>query len=123
MKLLLDTCVWGRARQALEAAGHDVVWAGDLPEDPGDQEILARASAECRILVTLDKDFGELAIVRETPHRGIIRLVNFGAKQQAPVCLQVLGLYGKDLERGAIVTAEPGRLRIRPSGAEARKEK
>ena len=68
MKALLDTCVWGGARAVLEAAGHDVVWAGDWPVDPGDDEILARAHREGRVLVTLDKDFGELAIVHQRPH-------------------------------------------------------
>ncbi|RMG54844.1 MAG: toxin-antitoxin system, toxin component, PIN family protein [Acidobacteria bacterium] len=118
MKLLLDTCVWGGVRSALQAAGYDVVWAGDWPEDPGDQEILARAYEEGRILVTLDKDFGELAIVRGTPHCGILRLVNLAARQQAAVCMRMLALYGKELQSGAIVTAEPGRLRIRPPDVE-----
>lgn len=59
MKLLLDTCVWGPASQRLRSEGHDVVWAGEWPEDPGDEEILERAYIEGRILVTLDKDFGE----------------------------------------------------------------
>lgn len=31
------------------------------------------------ILVTLDKDFAELAIVHDTPHSGILRIVNFPA--------------------------------------------
>jgi len=44
-----------------------MVWAGEWPEDPGDEEILERAHVEGRILVTLDKDFGELAIVYVTP--------------------------------------------------------
>ncbi len=114
MKLLLDTCVWGGARKELEAASHDVLWAGEWTEDPGDEEILARAYNEGRVLVTLDKDFGELAIVRGRPHCGILRLVNLAAKQQGPVCLQVLTLHGEELQSGAIITAEPGRLRIRP---------
>lgn len=114
MKLLLDTCVWGGAVKELQAAGHDVLWAGLWTEDPGDAEILARAYSEGRILVTLDKDFGELAIVRQQPHCGILRLVNLAARQQASVCLHVLALHGEELESGAIVTAEPGRLRIRP---------
>jgi predicted nuclease of predicted toxin-antitoxin system len=75
MKLLLDTCVWAGAKGELAAAGHDVVWVGDWPQDPGDEELLSRAHADGRIVVTLDKDFGELAIVRGQPHAGIIRLV------------------------------------------------
>jgi len=115
MKLLLDACVWGGACKELETAGHDVLWVGEWKEDPGDEEILERARNEERILVTLDKDFGELAIVHEIPHCGILRLVNFSSKQQAEVCRRALAIYGEELKSGAIVTAEPGRLRIRPS--------
>ncbi|MCZ6635386.1 MAG: DUF5615 family PIN-like protein [bacterium] len=114
MKLLLDTCVWGGVCEALKAAAHDVIWAGDWPTDPGDDDILTYAYQEDRILVTLDKDFGELAIVHERPHCGIIRLVGFAARQQALVCLRVLAQHGPTLQSGALVTAEPGRLRIRP---------
>ena len=42
----------------LEGAGHDVVWTGSWEADPGDEEILAHAVREGRVLVTLDKDFG-----------------------------------------------------------------
>ncbi len=115
MKLLLDTCVWGGARNTLSEAEHDVLWAGDWPEDPGDEEILKRAHREGRVLVTLDKDFGELAIVRNVPHSGIVRLVGFRAREQAVACTRVLDLYGGELRAGAIVTAEPGRVRIRPT--------
>lgn len=50
MRILLDTCVWGGVRQDLVGAGHDVLSAGDWDEDPGDEEILSRASRESRIL-------------------------------------------------------------------------
>jgi len=80
VKLLIDTCISGSVRDVLQAAGHDVVWTGDWLQDPGDDEILDHAHQEQRILITLDKDFGELAV-----------------------------------EAGAIVTAEPGRVRVRPS--------
>ena len=113
MKVLLDSCVWGKARDDIEAAGHDVNWVGDWPQDPGDDQILASAYSTQRVLVTLDKDFGELAILRGTPHCGILRLVNIAARQQAAVCLHVLNLHGQELQAGAIVTAERGRLRIR----------
>ncbi|HEY2415904.1 MAG TPA: DUF5615 family PIN-like protein [Pirellulaceae bacterium] len=114
MKLLLDSCVWGKAADDLRAAGHDVDWSGNWPQDPGDDAILACAHAEERILVTLDKDFGELAIVHNQPHHGILRLVNFSARQQAAACLAVLAAHGDDLLAGAIITAEPGRMRVRP---------
>jgi len=116
VKLLLDSCVWGGAVARLKAAGHDVIWCGDWPTDPGDEEILARALAEARILVTLDKDFGELVIVRDQPHAGILRLVGLSARQQAEVTVSVLTSHGELLGGGAIITAEPGRLRVRLAG-------
>jgi predicted nuclease of predicted toxin-antitoxin system len=106
----------GGSRQQLEIAGYDVIRSGDWSEDPGDEEILARAYNEGRILVTLDKDFGELAIVRSVPLCGIIRLVNLAVRQQAEVCLQAIALHGQELMSGAIITAEFGRLRIRNLG-------
>ena len=118
MRVLLDTCVWGKATAELKTAGHDVVWTGDWPEDPGDEEILAHAHTEGRILVTLDKDFGEMAVLHGRPHSGILRLVNIAARRQAEMCLRVLAHHGQDLIGGAIITAEPGRLRIRPPDEE-----
>jgi predicted nuclease of predicted toxin-antitoxin system len=117
VKLLLDACVWGGAKKALIDFGHDVIWAGDWPHDPGDEALLSGANAEERILVTLDKDFGELAVVRGQPHQGIIRLVGISARRQATICQDVLMRYGDDLQEGALITAEPPRFRVRnPSG-------
>ena len=113
MKVLLDTCVWGKAREEVAAAGHDAIWAGDWPEDPGDEEILDRAVAEGRVLVTLDKDFGELAIVHGKRHCGIVRLVGVSARQQATLCVHVLAKYGDELAAGALITADRHRVRIR----------
>ena len=115
MKVLLDTCVWGGAKAELQAVGHDVLWIGDSTPDPGDEDILAQAYREQRVLVTLDKDFGELAIRRSLPHCGIVRLVNIAARNQGAASQQVLTLYGDELARAAIITVEAGRVRIRPA--------
>jgi predicted nuclease of predicted toxin-antitoxin system len=115
MKVLLDTCVWGGAVDEVRHAGHDVVWSGDWPEDPGDEEILSRAHSGGRVLVTLDKDFGELAVVHGHPHSGIVRLVGFAARLQGPMCVAALDKYRDDLESGALVIVEPNKVRVRPA--------
>ena len=115
MKLLLDSCVSRGIAPALRAEGHDVACVGDWQDDPGDEQILAFALQEGRTVVTLDKDFGELAVAFGKPHSGIIRLVNFPLSQHAAVCLGAIAQYGAELTEGAIVTAEPGRLRVRPA--------
>ena len=116
MKLLLDTCVWGGAVEPLRSAGHDVTWAGEREKDPGDQELLEIAREQGRVLVTLDKDFGELAIVQEIEHVGIVRLVGHAAKAQGSACPAAIQRYAQDLEQGAIVTVELTRVRVRPPG-------
>lgn len=113
MRVLLDACVWGGAARDVAAAGHDAEWAGAWPEDPGDLEILRRAHADQRVLVTLDKDFGELAVVRGIPHSGVVRLVAVRARDQGRETVRILARYGRELMEGAIVTVEPGRVRVR----------
>ena len=44
---------------------------------------------------------------------GIVRLVDARHTEQAALCVELLKLHGDELARGAIVTAEPGRVRIR----------
>jgi len=113
VKVLLDTCVWGGAAQTLVAAGHDVRWMGDSDADPGDQAVLRMAREEGRVLVTLDKDFGELAIVYAMPHCGIVRLVGLPGRQQGVYCQTVLQRFDDELTRGAILTVTADRVRIR----------
>lgn len=117
MRVLLDTCVSSRAAEIVRQAGHDVVWAGDWPRDPGDEEILRRAASELRVLGTIDKDFGELVIVHELIHVGLIRLVGFRAAEQGPALNRLLEVYAAELDAGAILTAEPWRGRVRPAQA------
>ena len=114
MRLLLDTCVSASAVSVLRQAGYDIIWIGEWVDDPGDEEILKLAYTDGRILVTIDKDFGQLAVVFGQPHSGIIRLVDFRSRDQGKICLKILESHGEELHEGAIVTAERGRLRIRP---------
>lgn len=115
MKVLLDTCVWGGAAEQLILAGHDVRWIGGLDKDPGDEAIMRTAYEEDRVLVTLDKDFGELAVVYGKPHSGIIRLAGLAARQQGVYCATVLEQFEHELARGAILTVTLDRVRIRPA--------
>ncbi len=114
MKVLLDSCVAASVAHALAKAGHAVERVTDWPRDPGDETILARAHAAGQVVVTLDKDFGELTVVHRRPHAGIVRLVGFRARDQAAAAVAVLARYEAELSAQALVTAEPRRTRIRP---------
>ena len=114
-RILLDSCVWGGTLAALSGLGHEVVWVGAWDRDPGDNEILATAHTENRILVTLDKDFGELAVLKGTPHSGIVRLSGFRVAEMAKTIDYVVKKHETELLEGAIVSVNPVRLRIRAS--------
>jgi predicted nuclease of predicted toxin-antitoxin system len=114
VRVLLDSCVWRGAAQTIAEAGHDVDWVGHWDRDPGDAEILRVAYAQHRILVTLDKDFGELAIVRGAPHRGLIRVAGLRGPDQGPAIVEVLRVYQADLSTAAILTVSADRVRVRP---------
>ncbi len=118
MKVLLDSCVWPGALARIAAAGHEVEWVGAWGADPGDEKILAHAFARGQVVVTLDKDFGELAVAFGRAQAGIVRVVDVRHSEQAALCVGLLERHGADLARGAIVTAEPGRVRIRSASAE-----
>ena len=98
----------------MKSSGLDVIWTGDWEKDPGDKEIIRFANREKRVLITLDKDFGELAILSDEKHCGIVRLVNIPARKQAETCLKIISSHGEELLKGAIITADMGYLRIRP---------
>ena len=67
MRLLANENFPGDAVTALREAGHDVAWVRTDAPGSNDQGVLARAQAEDRILVTFDKDFGELAFRTRLP--------------------------------------------------------
>jgi Domain of unknown function (DUF5615) len=75
MRFLANENFPGAAVTALEAAGHDVVWVRIAAPGTTDPDVLAWAAREERILLTLDKDFGELARGSALPHTcGIVLL-------------------------------------------------
>ena len=114
MKVLVDSCVAASVAPALTAAGHHVECVAEWSHDPGDEVILATAHQAGQVVITLDKDFGELAVVRGRPHAGLVRLVGFRAGDQAAAAVAVLARYEAELTASSIVTADPGRTRVRP---------
>lgn len=61
MRFLADENFPAEAVFALRRAGHDVVWICETASGASDEAVLAMATGDRRILLTFDKDFGELA--------------------------------------------------------------
>ena len=114
-RILLDSCVWGGCIEPLRQSGHDVDWCGLWEKDPGDEQILAHAFHEKRILFTMDKDFGELVLLKGLPHSGLVRLQGFASSELAPTIQAILLSHEPQLIDGALIVATPKKLRIRPA--------
>lgn len=74
LRFLVDECTGKRLAILLENAGYDVVFVGDWKPSASDDEVLEKAEKEGRILITDDKDFGELVFRLRRPSRGVILL-------------------------------------------------
>ena len=99
----------------LRGAGHDVAWVRE--DNPGaqDAEVLRRAQAEDRILVTFDKDFGELAFRSRLPANcGVIlwRIRAPSAAHVAQVATTVLA--SREDWEGHFSVVEDSRIRMTP---------
>lgn len=114
MKFLLDVCVSSRTLQAfLAGEGHDVLSALVIDPRASDERLLALALQGERVLITADKDFGELVFVRRLPRGPIIRLVQFTVEQQVRAMAELLDHHASELTGQAMVTVTRGRIRIR----------
>ena len=92
--------------------GHDVVEAQTLGPDPGDRALLELAESENRVLITMDKDFGELIYLRRVSHAGLIRLPDVRVARRIEMIKELIDQYSDALEDRAIVTIQGGRVRV-----------
>jgi predicted nuclease of predicted toxin-antitoxin system len=105
----------------LRNEGHDVSCVPETSAGIRDDEVLARANAEDRVLLTEDKDFGDLAFFYGNRSSGIVLLRAHGAGTDAKVGVvaEVLETYEGELtgDPPHFVVVRPGRPpRSRPIG-------
>ncbi len=73
LRLLANENIPRIAIHVLRSAGHDVTWMAELGAGASDIEVATRAQQEDRILLTFDKEFGELILRRGVSQpRGLI---------------------------------------------------
>ena len=115
MKLLADECCDLGLVEALRRDGHDVLFAVEEMQGAIDEVILARAFDEDRLLLTEDKDFGELVYRLSLSAQGIV-LLRFGPREHAIKINRLLDLLKEHAARlmGSFVVLEADKIRFRP---------
>ena len=72
MRFLVDECTGPRVAKWLREEGHEVFSIYDQSRGMSDEEIILKAYQENWIIVTNDKDFGELIFRDSHNHKGVI---------------------------------------------------
>lgn len=116
MRFLFDQSTDRRLAPYLKQLGHDVtIIAVDYPHSLPDEKVLTIATEEQRILITQDKDFGELVFNQRQPHAGVIflRLPPMELEQKIARLDYVLSHHADRLDQYLVVT--PQRVRVAKS--------
>jgi predicted nuclease of predicted toxin-antitoxin system len=114
MRLLADESVDGPVVLRLRHDGHEVAWVAEDAPGATDDVVLARAYGEGAILLTSDKDFGELVYRQRRPHAGVLllRLAGLDEASKGELVSRAIGERGADLA-GAFSVLDGAALRIR----------
>jgi predicted nuclease of predicted toxin-antitoxin system len=114
MKLLIDESVDQAIIDRLINYGYNVLSIADVEPGITDTEVIQRANELSTLLVTLDKDFGELVFHRSAGVSAgvvLIRLSGLSAQRKAEIVIEAFRKYGSRFVQNFSVIG-PGRVRI-----------
>ncbi len=108
MRFLVDECTGSKVAQWLHGEDHEVFSVFVEARGMTDDEVLTKAFVENWILITNDKDFGEMIFRERRTHHGIVflRLADERAANKIIVLEQLLENYGKKLPEQFVTVTE-----------------
>ncbi len=114
MKILADEGVDRPIVVRLRQSGYQVWYVAEMELGISDETVLDLANREGAILLTADRDFGELVFRQERMTGGIIliRLAGISAVRKAEIVASALGAHGGEMKQ-AFTVITPGAVRIR----------
>lgn len=113
LKFLIDIGVGKQVEKWLRDQGYDTKTVRDIDPKAEDEMILKTAASETRMVVTMDKDFGELVFRSGRSHAGvlILRLEDAQGSEKVDVVKTILDEHEEKLA-GKFCVFQAGRLRI-----------
>jgi predicted nuclease of predicted toxin-antitoxin system len=114
MMLLADESVDRQIVERLRQDGHDTLYVAELSPSITDDQVLQEANTRNALLLTEDKDFGELVYRLGRVHAGVvlIRLAGLPPSTKAETVAKVFQDHATELA-GAFSVISPGAVRIR----------
>ena len=115
LRILANENFPGPVIRALRQRGHDVASVKEIMRGSGDRAVLERAQAEQRLVVTFDKDFGELAFRFGLPAAcGVVMFRLAGATPEIDNARVLAVLESRSDWTGHFAVVTDDRIRIRP---------
>jgi predicted nuclease of predicted toxin-antitoxin system len=103
------------AVEAAPQAGHDLAWIAELSPGDGDDRVLARSVADNRVLVTFDKDFGEMAFRQGASASSGVILLRPRLRSPDYLARFMVAVLGQSIAwEGHFCVAQEGKLRVVP---------
>ncbi|MBI3599491.1 MAG: DUF5615 family PIN-like protein [Nitrospinae bacterium] len=114
LKFLVDVGVSKKVEKWLLNNGYNIKSVRDINPRMLDKEILKIAVSERRMVITMDKDFGELVYNSGLPHAGVLllRLESARSDEKVEIVKKILEKYSDKLIYNFCVFKD-GQLRIR----------
>jgi predicted nuclease of predicted toxin-antitoxin system len=114
MRFIVDEGVDAAIVTAIRSDGHDVRWMAEEMEGSTDDVVLDAAARDSRILITEDKDFGELVFRLQLHHRGVVlvRVDGIANDRKGRIVAQAIAKYQTQLT-GAFTVIQHATIRIR----------
>lgn len=115
MNFVADEGIDALIVKQLRQVGHQVWYVAELAPSISDEEVLDLANQEEAVLLTFDKDFGDLVYRQRRISRGVmlIRLHGLPSSRKAELVLMIINQYEADLVN-AFTVLTPTKIRIRP---------
>ena len=113
MNFVADESCAGPVIRAMRKAGHDVIAIAEIAQGATDEVVLDLALKQRRVLITEDRDFGELVYAHGLRSAGVmlVRFPNQARSSKATTVVAAVAALGSRLEQ-AFTVVEPGRVRI-----------
>ncbi len=114
MNFLADEGVEREIVDSLRHLGHTVLYVAEMSPGVSDDDVLDQANDASAVLITADKDFGELVFRQKRIHRGVIltRLDGLSGETKARTMAAVVTDFGDQLPEAFSVVSH-GTVRIR----------
>ena len=114
MIFLADESVDRQIVETIRRAGYEVQAIAEISPGIPDTQVLSRANEAGAVLLTADKDFGELIFRQHQVHSGVVlvRLAGYASEAKAEIVVAAINAHAEELESGfSVVTGKAVRIR------------